>query len=295
MIRQQFDFTIAEYNSLAELQKEEVAQADMVKIHSYVPEGIYHSEKMTWKGDLTGITDVESFIRSKKEKKHLSETREYFLQQGYTFKVQEVDEKSMQNFMKVYEETTLRKDRVVDYQAKISIEKNLKASLPVYLFGMFKEKELISGLVATIIQDEMRVMFGAKKKFPEVRGGVGGVLEIEFLKFCLKNNFLKISHGMSQNPAGISDQAGIFEFKARYGFSAFPYYDWVTTFILNSKVALSDLIFLSIADNHLCQIIVSNSTEDLQKKYSTKQVPFSLQKNLDEYIHFSREFLQKNL
>lgn len=273
----------ARYSSLTTVNHDELKKAQMVEIDEFVPEGIYHSSKLNWKGDLTFFNQPEDFIRSAKERQNLSVSRNYFLQQGYTISVTEVDEELNHQFMEVYRQTTLKRDRAVEYDTELLVKKNMKAGIPVYLFGLYKDAVLESGLLVSEIKDELRVMFGAKKKFPEIRGGIGGVLEMELLTFAFKHNNTSISHGISTNPAGIIDKAGIFEFKSRYGFTAFPFGEWRTTFILDPSIAQSDMVFLTIQNNQLCHSILYLTEEVSLKKYKTRFITAGVQESIHEH------------
>jgi hypothetical protein len=139
---------------------------------------------------------------------------------------------------------------------------------------MYLDGKLVSGLVFTINHDnEVIVSFGAKQKFSEVRGGVGGVLEWELIQFCARNNIKLIDHGKGINPTGLWSKSGLFEFKARYGNSAFPEGPWVTTFIRNPKIVLSDLVFVNIIDNKVGYTIVTEDENPIvYKKYLTRLI-----------------------
>ncbi len=292
MLYQQFELTVAHYPTLDSVIKAELSNADIVQIDQHIFEGIYHSDQLNWKGDLTFFEKPEDFVRSEKERKKLSQSRDFFLAQGYTLEVKEVDEAASQAFAQLYNRTTLKKNRAIDYDAELLVKRNVRSGTPVYLFGLYKGPELLSGLLVTKVKEDMRVMFGAKLKFDEVRGGIGGVLEMELLRFCFERGLKRISHGISTNPAGFVDNAGIFEFKSRYGFTAFPYGEWRTTFVLNPKVAISDLVFLTIVDNGLCYQVLSLEPKSDIAKYRTRLVTNVQQQTLAHHIEHSRSFFR---
>jgi hypothetical protein len=290
MLISKFDLTIAEYFSLAGIQKDEVAQADIVIIREYVPQGIFHSRSMRWKGILEGITNPYDFIRSKKEKKVAQEIRKSFEDDGYEFRIEPVTKKLFAEFAEVYENTTRKKQRPLPVNLAEQILGKALVKVPTFIIGMFKGKKLISGLAFSIKLDEAMVSVGAKQKFPKKRGGVGGVMEIELIRFCIERKLKIINHGISQNPAGVTSTAGVFEFKSRYGCSAFPEGEWYTSFILSHKVALSDLVFVTTHQDQLAQIVLSDSTENLTTKYQTHNVQTVIQRSLTEEIQKNRIF-----
>jgi hypothetical protein len=285
------DLTVARYPSLAMTNPEEMRQAAMVLIDEPVAEGIYHSTKLNWKGDLSFFERPEDFIRSDKERKDLEVSKAFFLSEGYEFKVCELTPELEQAFLTLYQETTLKKNRAIDFNAQLVIRKNQAGGVPVWVFGLYRDHQLESGLLVSQVKEDMMVLFGAKKRFDQVRGGVGGVLEMELLTFCFERGFKKISHGISTNPAGIVDSAGIFEFKSRYGFTAFPYGEWQTTFILNESVALSDIVFLTIKDSQLCHQILAKTETPSPSKYNTRFVKTSTVENLSDHIHQAHQVL----
>jgi hypothetical protein len=147
--------------------------------------------------------------------------------------------------------------------------------------------------VFSVGQDkEAVVSFGAKQKFTEVRGGVGGVLEWELLQFCARKDITMLDHGRGTNPAGLVASAGVFEFKARYGNSAFPEGLWVTSYIRNPKLGISDLVFVSIINNQVGYTIVSDDTDPMfYKKYLTHLVNTVQVLSLKEVVSTARAAL----
>lgn len=288
MIFTQLDFTVARFPNKEAVDPEEVKQADFVYIDTYVPGGFYHSEKLNWKGDLTFFESPKDFVRSKREREQVELSKQFFLENGFEVRTEEVNEEQCQAFLNVYEQTTLKKDRAIDYNAKIIIQKNLLTGIPVYLFGLYKDGILESGLLVSAYKDEFRVMFGAKKRFDQIRGGIGGVLEMELIKFCYEKNIKKISHGLSTNPAGITDNAGIFEFKTRYGFTAFPVGEWRTLFVMNKAATLTELVFLTVSDNQLSYHVVGKESDNV-KRYQSRLITHVNFTDIDDHIEETKK------
>ncbi|MBW7944037.1 hypothetical protein H3C70_01410 [Patescibacteria group bacterium] len=288
MLEKQFDLTTARFPNFESVIIDELTHADFLVFDTYVPSGVYHSAQLNWKGDLTFFSAPKDFIRSKREREQVERSKAFFLEHGYEIRVEEVDEKKCQEFMDVYAATTLKKDRAIDYNANIIVQKNLLTGVPVYLFGLYKDNKLESGLLVSAYKEEFRVMFGAKKRFDQIRGGIGGVLEMELIQFCFEKKIPKISHGLSANPAGITDNAGIFEFKTRYGFTAFPVGEWRTTFILNKEANLTELVFLTVRDNQLCYHVLGKDADTIRKYQSRLVTQVSFQ-DIDEHIAKARQ------
>lgn len=272
MLVQKFDFLVAEYTHISQVDRSEVEQADAVIIRGFVEGGIYHSAQLSWSGNIVGVENSIQFIRSKKEKSSVNRNRKYFEDMGYEFKVVLMDKDLYDQFAKLYEETTMSKDRAIRYE----IEKVMGAidvGKERYLVGLFKNNKLKSALLFYVADKKCVVSYGAKQKFKKARGGVGGVLEMELLDYCFANGIEEISHGKSINPAGIVGSSGIFEFKSRYGYTAYPFNYWQTMFIKNPKIAISDLVFVSIIDNKVGYLVVTESKDNLiVNKYKTKEV-----------------------
>lgn len=296
MIRQLFDFTVAEYPSIEEINFAEAFTADMVQIRGQVKGGVYHAQRMFWKGNIAGFSSAEEFIRSKKERKSIHHTLDFFEKDGYEFRVTPITEELYDEFVTLYQETTLQRERAILFNLKEQILSKIKVEIPTYLVGMYKNEVLESGLVFSVNKNkgEALVSFGAKKKFTKVRGGVGGSLEYHLLKFCFEHGIQEIGHGKTINPAGISGKAGIFEFKSRYGFTAFPEGPWLTTFILNQKIAISDLIFITLEKGSLAYKVISqNPEEELLKKYKTREIKTVHLQSFAQTIKSHRSVLKK--
>lgn len=274
MLTKRFDaYTIAHFLSMDEVDKDEVAQADVVTVLGKQPGGIYHSVSMRWKCFLDG-QPANKVIRSHKERQSLEKNNRYFLDQGYTFEVKEMAEKDYQEFKTLYDNTTQKKERAVRYNLEDKLHGRILVGTTVYCAGMYKDEHLVSGLAFTVTDNkEALVSFGAKQKFQEVRGGVGGVLECNLIEFCINNNVRVIDHGKSFNPAGMIAKAGLFEFKARYGNSAYPEGEWITTYILNPSIVLSDLVFVTTINDQVGYTIVTEDPKPTtERKYLTKLV-----------------------
>lgn len=298
MLHQEFDISIADFSSIEYVDVQELEQADIIHIRGHVQGGIYHSSKMMWHGDITDIQDPLDFIRSKRERLAYPKSLESFQQLGFDIRTEPLTDERKKEFWSLYQETTMKKDRVIQYNFDGLIESRKVLGAQYFVSGLFDAQGIFhSGLLFSISKKTATVSFGAKKRFQEIRGGVGGVCEYELIKFCKQNGVEEITHGLGRNPVGIFTSVGVFEFKARYGFTAFPNEYWRTTFIRNPKIALSDLLFISLDNNQICYVIVSDANEDeVKKKYATKEVPtvkvlpFSALK--DQYDSFLKTLVQ---
>lgn len=275
MLTHQFDLTIARFASVDDVDLEELKKADIVEIRQKVPGAIYHSRSMVWRGWLEGKKTPEAFIRSKKERKAVLANIEAFKKDGYRFETKEMTPQLYEEFVLLYQETTLKRERALSFDLNEVVWGKALAGNPVFLIGLFQGERLESGLVFSINKKkEVLVSYGAKRKFTGRRGGVGGVLEYFLLEFCLANQINEISHGKATNPAGLTGKSGIFEFKARYGFSAFPMEYWVSTFIKNpQKIGLSDFVFVTVLNDDIGYVVVTDLSEkEVVKKYATREV-----------------------
>lgn len=301
MLKHQFGFATAEFKSLAEVVKSEVEEADLIVIDGYVPGGIYFPAKVCWRGKIEGLVDIKQFIRSKSERKEIDANRDYFLSRGYTLKTLPLTEELFGKFNDLYEETVLKKERAMHFDLGRRVMSLLKVGAPVFLLGLFDgEGNLQSALIFDVYVSgtykEARVSYGAKKKFDHIRGGAGGVLEYELLRYCQENQITEIDHGRSKNPAGLLSNSGIFEFKARYGYTAYPESSWKTIFIKNPAVALTDWIFVTIFDDRLGYLIVTKEPkEETKNKYLTKEINNVKVISYEEAQGQAREFIQQNL
>lgn len=287
MLLDYFDIKIADYSSIDDLVSEEVEQADLVQVRGYVPGGIYHPVQIVWRGDLRKTETPEGFIRSKKEKKAIKGTIQFFEESGYRFSTDPLTEELYEQFLNLYKETTLKRERALSFNLKEQVLGKILSGVPIFMVAMYKGENLESALVFSQndSKKELVVSYGAKKKFPNIRGGVGGCLEYYLLKFAIEKNIKEISHGTASNPAGLSGKSGIFEFKARYGFSAFPGNYWVTSFIRNKEIALSDLVFVTIESNRLAYLVLTNQSESEHgKRYKTREVDMVIVKSFDDVV-----------
>jgi hypothetical protein len=273
MLTEKANLTIASYFYQEKPDLKEIKKADLVGFKYQLDGGVYIPEKISWFGDLTGIVKAEDYILSKRGKKSLKKAQEFFQETGFKLDVREMNEELFGEFKKLYQKTTMRKERAIIFDLETSILGRIRVGKKCYIAGLYKENQLRSGLVFSINESSAVVSFGAKERFSKIRGGVGAILEYQLIKFALDHKLKSISHGRATNPAGLFNTAGLFEFKARYGFSAFPTGRWQTLFIKNDQIALGDLVFVTIYNNKLAYLVISDDDlSNLEKKYRTREV-----------------------
>lgn len=296
MLTSQFDYQFAQFKSIEDVILDEVEQADFVIVDGFVPGGVYFSQNVIWRGDLETTKDIKQFIRSKSERKDIDSNENYFLSRGYKIITKPLTEGLFEEFLALYGETVLKKKRAMHFDFKEKILRLITTQAPIYIICLLDEAGVLqSGLIfdeqKSEGKKEARVFYGAKKRFGHIRGGSGGVLEYELLKYCKDNGIRKISHGRAKNPAGLVSSSGIFEFKARYGYTAYPDGVWKTMFLKNPQIGLSDWVFLTIFDNQLGYLIVSDEKNpEIRKKYLTKEIKnirvMTFEEVRDQYSEF---------
>ena len=274
MIQKYPGITIAEYFFLNEIKKDEIDQADIVIIHEKVPSlGLYGSSQISWQAYLPKTNDPYCLIRSKRERKAARENLATLLEEGYTVETLPVTPELYQRFSDLYAETTGKKERFHKVDLHEQIYSKVLAKIPCFISCISKNGTLQSGLAFSFRGKKAMVSVGAKQKNCNLRGGFGGILEVELVRFCLENNIEQISHGKEKSPSGMVNSVGQFVFKARYGYNIFPSDNWATFFILNPKVGLSDWLTLNIIDSELTITIISSETSNVnQKEYLTKNI-----------------------
>lgn len=273
MLSKKAELKIANYFYHEKPDLAEIKKADIVSFNYQLEGGVYIPEKVAWFGDLTGIEKAEDYILSKRGRKSLKKTQDFFQEAGFKLDVREMDENLFEEFKKLYQKTTMRKERAIIYDLESSILGRIKVGKKCYIAGLYKEDILRSGLVFSINESSAVVSFGAKERFSKIRGGVGAILEYQLIKFALEKDLKSISHGRANNPAGLFNTAGLFEFKARYGFTAFPVGRWQTIFIKNKEIALGDLVFVTIYNNQLAYLVVSDDElSNLEKRFRTREI-----------------------
>ncbi len=275
MLTTQLGITTAYFSQASEIKREEVLAADIISVRGHHPLGIYHSSHMMWRGDIRGISNPLEFIRSKREKQAQPKVIQEFSQKQIVLLTKELSPELLTEFKLLYEKTTLKKDRHITYDIDGIVASRQVMGATYYISGLWDvQQKLVSGLLFSIRNKVATVSFGAKERFQDIRGGVGGACEYELIRFCKTVAVEEIIHGLGKNPVGIYTNAGLFEFKARYGFTAFPNEFWQTTFIRNLAIRLSDLVFISIDNNQLCYTVVSDLPEkEVVKKYKAREVP----------------------
>jgi hypothetical protein len=294
MLTEKANLKIASYFQKEKPDLAEINQADVVVFKYYIEGGVYAPENINWYGDLTSVEKAEDYILSKRGRKSLKKAQEYFKNEGFNLDVRLMDEALFDEFKKLYQDTTMRKERAIIFDLETSILGRIRVGKKCYIAGLYKDDHLRSGLVFSVNESGAVVSFGAKERFPKIRGGVGAILEYQLIKFALEKNLKSISHGRASNPAGLFNTAGLFEFKARYGFTAFPTGRWQTLFIKNNEIALGDLVIVTIVENHLVYLVVSDEElETLEKKYRTREIKQIIKIDKNNFYQEQRNSLAK--
>jgi hypothetical protein len=294
MLTEKANLKIASYFQKEKPDLAEINQADVVVFKYYIEGGVYAPENINWYGDLTSVEKAEDYILSKRGRKSLKKAQEYFKNEDFNLDVRLMDEALFDEFKKLYQDTTMRKERAIIFDLETSILGRIRVGKKCYIAGLYKDDHLRSGLVFSVNESGAVVSFGAKERFPKIRGGVGAILEYQLIKFALEKNLKSISHGRASNPAGLFNTAGLFEFKARYGFTAFPTGRWQTLFIKNNEIALGDLVIVTIVENHLVYLVVSDEElETLEKKYRTREIKQIIKIDKNNFYQEQRNSLAK--
>lgn len=273
MLESFHEFTIARFASWEEVDFAEVGQADLVQVLGQHEGGIYHSRSIFWEGDLNAADSALSFIFTKKDRKATSKQQAFFAREGFEVAIVPLTIELYEQFLEIYRSTTLQKSRAAIFDVESIVRGRILAGSDVRIVGLFKDNQLQSGLIFSTFNQVIAVHFGAKQRFAHIPGGIGGLFEYVLLKLAYESGYTKITHGRGQCPTGLVSGAGLFAFKARYGFSAYPDGAWVTSFVRNPDIFVSDAIFVTIADNQLCyRVLAREPNEELLKRYRTRAV-----------------------
>lgn len=276
IIKNLFDIKIAYFNSKQEIDFKLIENegVDLIQVNGFAPGGIYHSSKMVWIGNLNRASKNLNFIRSNREQKAVLKNKAQLSQEGCQVKVQAFDQNLYDQFCQLYQRTTAQRVRKIDDSPQSAIFGPMQAGSPIYLVGLFQQEKLIAGLSFRRKGKSILVNLAAKERRDDLRGGYGGVLELALLDFGLEHKLDTIYHGdRSYNPVGLINKAGLFEFKNRYGYTAYPSENWTTTWILNPNIALSDLVFVGFIDEQVGYTVVSDSSlGEVAKKYGNEEV-----------------------
>lgn len=273
MLEEKFGYRLYALKDLASLDSELLQQADILQINGRVPGGIFHANRMVWVGNLNRADNALDFIRSQRERKAFLQRRQQLQESALQVEILPFTMDLYERFSQLYYRTTALKERANDDNPKGPVLGRLLAGLNVYLAGVFQDGQLLAGLSFHRKGSCLLVTLGAKERNNALRGGYGGLLELALLDYAYANQISSIVHGSrSFNPVGLVNKIGLFEFKSRYGYIAYPSEEWKSTFILRPQVVLSDLLFVSFKNQQLHYLILSDlPATELVKKYQNEE------------------------
>lgn len=273
MLLKEFDYTIAHYQQGAEILASEVEVADFITIEGLYPGGIYHSTYCRWQNIYTLDQPVEYNLRSPKIINTIEKNKRWFEKNGYSIRISQMTESDFHQYEKIYEELTLKKARATNYNLYERILGRIKIGTPVYCAGLYEGSQLVSASLFVMDNDQVSIHFSSRIHFPKITGGVGSVLQWEIIKFSIEKGCTSLDQGKSRNPSGFVTKAGLFEFKARHGSTAYPEGPWITTFVKNPSKLLSDLVFVTVLNNEIGYLVVSDKPiDEIKDKYITRRI-----------------------
>lgn len=284
--------TIASCDSPQDLIDASNNLVDIVRIKGNHDQLLYSPESVRWIATLG--KSVEEMFAEPKLLHYTAKARNNLSAAGWTFEVIELDRQSFEDFSSLYLQEVAKRERAK--QVNI-VDQTIGKSESGYKTLMFTAKDggaLKAGLIGYIKNNNFHVTLGAKTKLKGIKGGLGGILEVMLLDYCLEQGLQKISHGISINPAGLVTKPGLFEFKARYGYSAFPHGEWSTLLILNKEVITDDLILAGISDNTLCYTIFQAEQKQISR-YETRGLDKLLSLSPEALIHKSDTIIKRCL
>jgi len=291
MIKKIGDLVIAEYQSSSEINNREIDQADLVSICGYYPGGIYTPSYVQWLANISHLHIPIDILRSSRAKKVLRRTLDKANQLGIKIQTQPLTEK-LYNQYKEYHHKTLTVQPNKRYKSinldetVLSYLKNTKSTWLILV--TMAHNSWLGAMIFRIVstKNTIRVSFSAKQHIADLRGGgIGSLLEYELIRFAIKNGITTIDHGINTNPFGLISKTHLFEFKAHWGFTAYPEKEWRTLFILKPRQIIDqEMLWLQIAKNKLYYTLATQKKveEKYLHRYKTRLVTDVEQRRLND-------------
>lgn len=289
-------YRVCHLNSIEDLIGVDLTSTDVVVFSEKQKAGLYISNSIRWLGSVGSLTSWQEFIGSSNVVKDVAKGEDFFIRQGLSIRVEPLTLTLADAFITLYqrEVVTAKGDRLVKVDVESQTKGKIYSGEATYLIGVYEEGRLRAGLVFYLKGEEALVTLGAKERYKKVKGGFGGVIEKYLIDWCIHHGIVAISHGRGTNPAGLMAKAGVFEFKARYGYSAYPEGEWKTMFILNKSIVEQDLVFVTVDNEGLAYIVLTQGSEkDAIHKYQTKNVHRVQVLDGEQYVRESIAWLTK--
>jgi len=280
MLTKIHDLTIAKYPNLESVNQKEINQADIIAILGLHPQGIYTPKYARWLADISDIKNPLEILRSKRERKRTKKTLNKIFKNGYSTEVKLLDLNAYQEFKFFFEKVlTQQKQRFIYPDIDGTLLARIKNKEPVWVIQVRDQNSQLVGVLTLRInkKNEIRVSFGAKLHLDEFRGGIGSLLEYSLVEFAIKHNITIINHGRNTNPTGLISKPGIFEFKSRWGYTAYPEGEWHTLYVINPEALLGkESVWITTLNNKIIYLIATNKYSQLTlkdaAKYKTKLI-----------------------
>lgn len=281
-------------NSTEDLSTVDLASTDVVVFSEKQERGLYISNSIRWLGSVDGLNSWKEFVDSPSVAKDIVKGEDFFIRQGFSIRTEPLTLELADVFIALYQREVIatKGDRLVKVDVESQTRGKIRSGEATYLIGVYEGERLRAGLVFYLRGKEALVTLGAKERYKKVKGGFGGVIEKHLIDWCIHNEIATISHGRGTNPAGLMAKAGVFEFKARYGYTAYPEGEWKTLFILNKAIVEQDLVFVTVGSEGLSYTVLTQGSEkDAVHKYQTKNVHRVQVLDGQRYVHESVDWL----
>lgn len=283
---------IIEVSSLDQLRTLSLEGINLVRVPGKQSGGIYTPESMSWLGALPQGRLPWSLIRSEETRVMAPKLMKKMIDLGYEVSSDLLNEKKYEDFKVLYEKEVMTKEHFIGVNLFDQSYGKVLAGFKTVLLGVYLQSRLVAGLVGYFKRGDFYVTVGAKERVKGIKGGLGGVLELQLLELCEREGIETIHHGNSVNPVGLATKIGLFEFKARYGYSAFPAGRWCTLFWLRPPID-GEHIYLTLFNDTFGYLLVSPQDKtNVSSLYSTNEIAQVSNKLWDEVVKNSMSVLE---
>lgn len=260
-----------------------LVKADIVNVISPLKDGFWRPLKIAWRKKLTAAP-VISQIRSKKARKQIREDKEKLGQLGIKIETfSQIDRNLFEEWLTLYKKIIASKEKGEILVKEDWLEKKEKRGKKVGGIFAFRNGKMIGGDLFFKVGNFLCVGYGVAERIPNLRGGLGLLLDYSSLVYAQKQGYDQISFGQDTNFYGFDLSSGLLLYKTKLGFSPFPATRtyWVTTYFLNFEKFKDSLMFFGGGKEKLKLYVLVRSRQEKPEIY--------LPEGIEESQVFSQE------
>ncbi len=253
-------------------------EADIVNAYALARGGFRRPYKIAWRMKLDPTLSALEHL-STKQNQSIRYDLQKITQTGIKIdKISRINNSIYQEWLELYKQIINSKEKGVTVIDKNWFEDKYKQGKEVGAVLAYKDGKLLGGNLLTTLTDVMVIGYGVAQRLPDLRGGLGLLLDYYSIEMALEQGFEQLSFGKDDNLYGAHLSVGLLKYKTKLWLTpkAANKTYWLTTFFKNFDKFENEIAFLAQNEaGELDLVVIYKDTQpDIQKPKGVNEVIF---------------------